>query len=201
MSDMKKIEVLLEKLKETQTEIEQKLEELYENKKQQFQYQLQRGKVKFDRAIKELHKQQKIGVFRYLLRTRLSFIISAPLIYGMVFPILLLDLCMTIYQQVCFRIYNIPRVNRSRYIVIDRQHLAYLNMIEKFNCLYCGYGNGVIAYAREIVSRTEQFWCPIKHAKQHPWQHGRTDTFFEYGDAKSYRDELPNKRKDWDEKN
>ena len=30
------------------------------------------------------------------------------------------------------------RVRRSRYFVIDRHHLAYLNGIEKLNCVYCG---------------------------------------------------------------
>lgn len=29
------------------------------------------------------------------------------------------------------------------YVVFDRRHLAYLNAIEKLNCAYCEYGNGV----------------------------------------------------------
>jgi len=199
MSDKNKIEELIEKLRETQSEIEAKLEELFEEQKQQFQYQLQRGKVKFDEAVRKLHKQQKIGIFRYLFKAKLSFVLSAPIIYSMVFPIALLDLSITIYQHICFRIYKIPRVKRSDFIVIDRQHLAYLNLIEKFNCLYCGYGNGVMAYVREVISRTEQFWCPIKHAKPYHWQHARTDKFFDYGDADKYRQQLSELRKDWPE--
>ena len=46
---------------------------------------------------------------------------------------------------------------RGQYIVIDRHRLKYLNAIEKLNCVYCGYGNGVIAYARDIAGRTEQY--------------------------------------------
>jgi hypothetical protein len=46
-------------------------------------------------------------------------------------------------------------------ISFDRRKLAYLNAIEKLNC---DYANGILTYAREIASRTEQFWCPIKHA-------------------------------------
>lgn len=49
--------------------------------------------------------------------------------------------------------------------------LSYLNAIEKLNCVYCGYGNGVIAYGREIIARTEQFWCPIKHASKAAGEH------------------------------
>lgn len=49
---------------------------------------------------------------------------------------------------------------------MDLQKLVYLNGIEKFNCLSCGYGYGVISYTREIIARTEQYWCPIKHARR-----------------------------------
>lgn len=115
----------------------------------------------------------------------------------MVIPIALLDLGMTIYQQICFRIYGIPLVKRGEYIVIDRHMLAYLNAIEKLNCVYCGYGNGVMAYGREITARTEQFWCPIKHAKRARGAHARTTKFLEYGDAEAWENELSQKRRDW----
>jgi hypothetical protein len=50
-------------------------------------------------------------------------------------------------------------------------------------CVYCGYANGVIAYARKIASRTEQYWCPIKHALRIRDPHVRYAQFLEYGDA------------------
>ena len=75
---------------------------------------------------------------------------------------------------------------RSDYIIIDRQHLNYLNVFEKLNCVYCGYGNGVISYAREITSRTEQYWCPIKHARKVLDAHPRYNGFVDYGDATEY---------------
>ena len=90
----------------------------------------------------------------------------------------------------CFPIYGIARVRRSVYIVIDRQHLAYLNAIEKFNCMYCGYANGVLAYVREIAGRTEQYWCPIRHAVRVRAPHAHYRAFVDYGDAKGYRQRL-----------
>ena len=78
-------------------------------------------------------------------------------------------------------------MRRSSYVVIDRHHLRYLNSIEKLNCVYCGYASGVFAYAREIASRTEQFWCPIKHARRTADPHGHVEDFFDYGDADAYR--------------
>jgi len=81
-------------------------------------------------------------------------------------------------------------VPRADFIVIDRHHLAYLNVFERLNCAYCGYGNGVIAYVREIAGRTEQYWCPIKQARQPRDPHHRYYDFLDYGDARGYRQSL-----------
>lgn len=88
------------------------------------------------------------GLLRFVRRSQARSVITALIIYGMVVPIALLDLSLSIYQAVCFRGYGIARVRREAYTVIDHQHLGYLNAIEKLNCVYCGYANGVSAYAR-----------------------------------------------------
>jgi len=76
---------------------------------------------------------------------------------------------------------------RSDYLVLDRGDLPYLNILERFNCFYCGYANGLMGYAREISARTEQYFCPIKHARRILAAHEHYPSFFEYGDAESYR--------------
>jgi hypothetical protein len=105
-------------------------------------------------------------------------------------PFLLIDLWVSIYQHICFRIYGIPRVRRADYIVIDRYKLAYLNTIEKVNCDFCSYANGLLAYVREVAARTEQYWCPIKHAQRIRAPHLRYRHFVDYGDAEGYKHEL-----------
>ncbi len=80
---------------------------------------------------------------------------------------------MTIYQALCFPLYDIPKVRRSEYMLLDRHRLAYLNFLEKLNCEYCAYGNGVLAYVTEVAARTEQYWCPIKHALRMKSMHSR----------------------------
>jgi hypothetical protein len=60
-------------------------------------------------------------------------------------------------------------------------------VLEKFNCMYCGYANGVASYFREVAARTEQYWCPIKHARRIVAAHDRYPGFFEYGDSENYR--------------
>jgi hypothetical protein len=105
-------------------------------------------------------------------------------------PIALLDVWISLYQAICFRAYGIVPVQRSKYIVFDRHQLAYLNSIEKLNCMYCSYANGVFAYVREIAGRTEQYWCPIRHAKRVRAPHLQYHHFIDYGDAEGYRKRL-----------
>ena len=109
----------------------------------------------------------------------------------------MLDLFVTVYQWVCFPVYRVPHVCRGDYVVIDRQNLAYLNGIEKVNCVYCGYSNGVLAFAREVASRTEQYWCPIKHARRAKGCHSRQCLFCEYGDADGFQKEFDDLRKNF----
>ena len=106
-------------------------------------------------------------------------------------PLALADLWITLYQWLCFPVFGVPLVRRRDYFAIDRYKLGYLNAIEKVNCTYCSYATGMIAYIREIAARTEQYWCPIKHARTIPAPHGRYRRFVEYGDAHGYRDGLP----------
>src|SRR5690606_26877042 len=121
---------------------------------------------------------------------------SAPFIYALIVPLVFLDLLLTLYQAVCFRLYRIPRVPRERYIVIDRHQLGYLNILERLNCAYCGYANGLLAYAREIAARTEQYWCPIKHARRVLGSHARYARFLDYGDATDYETRLARLRQE-----
>jgi len=188
---------VLRQLRATQRELDHEIDRLLTEGREQFRYNVERGRVVFERGMRSLHRQQRKGLLRYLRETPIAFILSAPLIYGMFIPLVLLDLSLTIFQHVCFRIYGIPRVRRGDYLIIDRHHLGYLNAIERVNCVYCGYSNQLIEYAREVGGRTEQFWCPIKHARRTLDPHRRTGRFVDYGDAAGYGTRLEPLRKDW----
>ncbi len=189
------IDNILERLHSIQSELESEIDKLLQEKRRQFQYTLDQGKVSFDREVRKLQRRYKTGSIRYLARARLGHMLSAPVIYSLFVPLLLLDITVTLYQHTCFRIYGIERVKRGDYIVIDRQHLAYLNLIEKINCNYCGYANGLIAYTREIAARTEQYWCPINHSRRTLESHQLTNNFVDFGDADEYRKRLDELRK------
>jgi len=133
------------------------------------------------------HRLHKRSSWKHLRTTRWLVILSSPLIYACVLPFLMLDLSVALYQLVCFPIYGIPKVRRKDYLVFDRGRLAYLNTIEKVGCIYCSYANGLLAMITEIAARTEQHFCPIKHAHRLVQTHSRYARFLPYGDAKAYR--------------
>lgn len=147
-------------------------------------------KVEFEKQIRQAHRALKVKVIRWLFGPRAINIITAPIIYGMIVPLIIFDLLISFYQYSCFPIYKIRKVKRSDYIVLDRRYLMYLNIFERLHCIYCCYGNGLIAYAHEILSRTEQYFCPIKHAHKTLGTHERYRKFIEYGDAENYHQRL-----------
>jgi hypothetical protein len=127
---------------------------------------------------------------RWFVRSRPPTVVVAPVIYGLIVPLLFLDLGLTAYQAICFPVYRISKVRRSDYIVMDRWHLSYLNFMEKFNCAYCAYANGLLAYGTEIAARTEQYWCPVKHARKILGAPERVRGFLAYGDGENYQQRL-----------
>lgn len=153
-------------------------------------FQVKGKRVEFESSVKAAHRKLKKNFFRWLVTDRPQNLITGPIIYAMIFPLMMLDICVSFYQWACFPIYGITRVRRADYIVFDRRHLGYLNFIEKFHCTYCEYGNGLMSYMAEILARTEEYFCPIKHAHKILGTHARYNRFLEYGDAADYEAKL-----------
>lgn len=172
-------------------ELERELEEELEERQRRWRYRIEKRRIRFEQDVRRAHKRIKQSLPAFLRDSHPLSVLSAPIIYSMIVPVALLDLWVTVYQRLCFPLYGIARVRRSSYIVIDRHHLAYLNLVEKLNCVYCGYANGVFAYVREVAGRTEQYWCPIRHAKRTIAPHTHYQEFVDYGDAEGYRKQLP----------
>ena len=170
----------------------------YEKKKEEFTRDYNAFKEKYEFKIegksiiwnkdreKELKKDKKSAwdsVFSATVREILSF----PFIWMMLIPAFILDLWLFIYQNTAIRLYKIPLAKRSDYIVFDRAQLAYLNWIQKINCIYCSYFNGLVQYAVEVAWRTEKYWCPIKHATKKHGSHNWEKFFAEYWNSKEFK--------------
>jgi hypothetical protein len=174
---------------------EQELEHALQEHQVHLNFSIKGKRIEFEKSVKQAHRQVKVGLIKWL-GNRPRNLVTAPIIYGMIFPILLLDICISIYQAICFPIYKIAQVRRSDYIVFDHHHLSYLNIVEKSHCMYCTYGNGLLAYATEILARTEQYFCPIKHARKLLGRHAHYAKFLAFGDATDYQAKLEQLRND-----
>lgn len=152
--------------------------------------QVKDKRVEFEQSVRAAHRKLKKNFFLWLVTNRPQNLITGPIIYGMILPLLMLDLCVSFYQFTCFPIYGVTKVRRADYIVFDRHQLDYLNFIEKFHCTYCAYGSGLMGYMAEILARTEQYFCPIKHAHKILGTHSHYNRFLDYGDAADYEARL-----------
>lgn len=177
----------LQELRARVAELEARIEEELAEARARFRYRIDRGRAVFDQDIRARHRAARMQLATFLRNARPLVVLTAPVIYALIVPLVLLDLMVSLYQAVCFPVYRIEKVRRRDHIVIDRQWLAYLNALEKLNCVYCAYANGLISYVREIAARTEAYWCPIKHARRARGVHDLHADFVDYGDAEGWR--------------
>jgi len=180
----------IEELAHEIVRLQQELDREIERRRTALGWSLKARLVEFEQGIVAEHKRLRMGLTEFFARSSWRTIATAPVIYSLIVPFVLIDIWVSLYQAICFRAYGIARVRRSDHIAFDRGSLAYLNGIEALNCAYCSYGNGVISYVREVAARTEQYWCPIKHALKVSGAHERYQAFLEYGDAEGYRARL-----------
>jgi hypothetical protein len=178
--------VLMEKMRSVEAEIETELA----RRQEELRFRFENNRIVFEDEVLRVHRAIKTRVLRYLSQANPLVMLTAPVIYSLLIPIALLDIFVIIYQATCFPVYKIPQVRRRDYLIFDRHHLAYLNIIEKINCAYCSYANGAISFAREVAARTEVYWCPIKHARRILGPHPHYQGFADFGDAEGYRKQL-----------
>jgi hypothetical protein len=178
--------VLMKKVRSVEAEIEAELA----RRQEELRFRFENSRIVFEEEALRIHRAIKTRVSRYLLQANPLIVLTAPVIYSLLIPIALLDIFVIIYQAICFPAYKIPKVRRRDYLIFDRHHLAYLNIIEKINCAYCSYANGAISFAREVAARTEVYWCPIKHARRILGPHPHYQGFADFGDVEGYRKQL-----------
>ena len=178
-------------------ELEKELLRETKKKEEEFCYQVHAKRVQFTASAKAQHQALRVSLHHYVRNSRLLVIVTSPIIWLCLLPIVIADLVGSFYQWICFPIYGIPKVRRRDYLSFDRHQLTYLNMAEKLSCEYCAYVNGILAFATEIAARTEQHWCPIKHAGCVKCAHSRYKKFIDFGDAERYRSKIESIRRDY----
>ena len=183
-----RIDDLLERITQLEREVEIELDRA----RAEWRYRIEAGRVRFEREVRLAHDRLRQSIPAFIRDSSPLNLLTAPIIYSLIAPIALLDLWITLYQALCFPLYGIARVRRSTYIVIDRHHLAYLNAIEKVNCVLLWVcERRVRLRPRSGRTRPSRYWCPIRHAKRIRAPHTHYREFVDYGDTKGYHRELP----------
>ncbi len=72
-------------------------------------YQIKGKRVEFEAAVRQAHRKLKTNFFRWLVTYRPQNLITGPIIYSMIVPMLVLDVCVSFYQATCFRFTASPR--------------------------------------------------------------------------------------------
>jgi hypothetical protein len=122
----------------------------------------------------------QLGLWALVKRSRPINLITGPMIYSVIVPLLLLDAFVSLYQLLCFPIYKVKSFRRSEFIVFDRQELKYLDWISKFHCTYCAYAVGLMAFVSAVIGATEAYFCPIKHRSKQSHGPVRSYPFLAY---------------------
>lgn len=183
-----KISEIVAKIKTLEAELEAELHKEYEH----FTCEI----TKKREELLASYRSDRENIFKYLATAPILNLLTFPVIWACLIPAFLLDAVVSFYQIICFPIYKIKKVKRSDYMIIDHQLLGYLNLIEKLNCLYCSYFNGLMGYVSEVAGRTEQYWCPIRHATMLKSRHAYYKNFVEYGDSTGFRQKSRELRED-----
>ena len=181
-----RIQEILDEIEEMKAKL---VEEVAAHEKH-ISYEINNGYVQFEKNVLDKQRENMKNLLAYFRDIPLLHLLSSPVIYAMVIPAVIFDVILFMYQQIIFRIYKFKFVKRSDYILFDRQYLGYLNPIEKLNCMYCSYFNGLMHYAAAIASRTELYFCPIKHAKKVMYEHAYYQVFLTYGDEETFQEKL-----------
>jgi len=187
-----KIKVLMEELEEKKRQLRDEIAK----EEKRITFEIRNGSVIFEQDILAKQKVHMKALRAWFRETPLIQLLCAPVIYGMVIPAVILDVSLFLYKTVVGKVFKIKFAGRDEYIVFDRQYLGYLNSIEKFNCMYCSYFNGLMHYATAIAGRTELYFCPIRHAKKIAYEHPFHDKFFNYADGEAYQERLKELREE-----
>lgn len=180
------MESKIKKIIERIDSLNEALKKEYSQLGEKYGFLMKKKRIVFLEKIRERNKKFRIPAWKYAIPKSIRHFLSMPFIYMMIFPIVILDIFITVYHWVSFSLYGIPKVKRREYIVYDRKFLDYLNVVQKVNCLYCSYVNGFFAYSLEISARTERYWCPIKAAHKPKVYHNWYKDFADYGNPEEW---------------
>ena len=114
------VERIAKRFREAEKDLAREIEE----QEERWHYRVHRGRVWFDREVRRAHRRARQNIPAYIGEGSFLSLLTTPVTYSLMAPLVLLDVWVTMYQCVCFPVYGIARVPRRAYFVIDRHKLA-----------------------------------------------------------------------------
>jgi len=69
--------------------------------------------------------------------------------------------CVALYQWLIRPLLGTPRVRWADHVIIDRHRIAGLSWFDKFNCMFCGYANGLTTMTNMEMDHMARSTAPI----------------------------------------
>ena len=107
------LDVLTKKLRSVEAEIEVELAKHAE----ELRFRIENRKIVFEQHVKRIHRAIKVRASRYFIEANPLIVLSAPVIYSLIVPVMLVDIWVMAYQAICFPVYRIPKVRRRDCLV------------------------------------------------------------------------------------
>ncbi len=107
-----RIEELIERIRHLNAELTEELQ----RKAREYFYEIRDRKIWFDRKVRREHRGMATPLLRYIREASLMTVLTAPVVLAGLPIALLMDLFITVYQHICFRVYGVPLVRRAAYV-------------------------------------------------------------------------------------
>lgn len=125
---------------------------------------------------------------------QIRYLISTPFIYGMLIPMIIFHILIELYHRIVFSLYDIEYVDYKQHFIFKRYKLNKLTLLQKINCIYCEYGNGLASYIKSIIGKTEVYWCPIKNGRNKNFTHEYYNKFIDVDNVENFEFHRENMR-------
>ena len=86
--------------------LEDQIESEVQRRRESLHADFENTRIRFEREVIAAQKRFKAGLLSYVWHSSLLTILTAPIIYAGIVPLLLMDLFVTVYQAVCFPVYG-----------------------------------------------------------------------------------------------
>jgi hypothetical protein len=113
-----RIAQIIERIRQPEAELEAE----FARRRMELAFTVKGHVVHFELPVLMRHRKLKASLSRYILGARPLLILTTPIIYSLLLPLVRLDLFVSLYHLVCFPIFGIAGVRRSHYMVMDRRH-------------------------------------------------------------------------------